>query len=246
MTTLLSRRLFLRRAGVATASAAAVLTPPIVVAATSAPTENPDLLAAGQELAKAEAVFLKADAAKEAAHRAFDAICPKMPDELVTGADSVLGHCCEGEVDGELNPVYPPAAVDENGKTYYPGPRRILSSQRLRDTVAHEAPRSRYVREAKKMLPVAERYEAEFEAARQTAGLPSATEVRYWAGHEVAKLAERIKDMPAATWAGIGIKARAIVACSRIGDRENYGALLYAAPLLAADAARIAAETVET
>jgi hypothetical protein len=244
MTTLLSRRLFLRRAGVVAATAATI-TVPVVATAAAHPIENPDLLAAGRELAKAEAAFLEADAAKEAARRAFDAICPKLPNDLVTDTDSVLGHCCEGEVDGELNPVYPPAATGENGKTYYPGPRRILSSHRLRNTIAHDAPRSRHVREAKKMLPIAERYEAEFEAARQTAGLPAAIEARYWAGHEVAKLAERIKDMPAATWAGIGIKARAIVACSRIGDRENYGALLHAAPLLAADAARIAAEKVE-
>jgi hypothetical protein len=95
------------------------------------------------------------------------------------------------------------------------------------------------------MLPIAERYEAEFEAARQNTGLPAAIEARFWAGHAVTNIAERIKDMPAATWAGIGIKARAIVACSRIGDRENYGALLYAAPLLAADAARIANKTAE-
>jgi hypothetical protein len=242
---MLSRRLFLRRAGIATASAAAAIAPSVVAAASPAPVENPDLLAVGRELAKAEAAFLKADEAKVAALRAFEAIRPAMPDELVTQSGSVLGHCCEGEVDGELNPVYPPAAVDENGKTYYPGPRRILSSDRLRDTIAHEAPRSRYVREAKKMLPIAERYEAEFKAARQAVGLPQAVEARFWAGHEVAKLAEQIKDMPAVTWAGIGIKARAIVACSRIGDRENYGALLYAAPLLAADAARIATKTAE-
>jgi hypothetical protein len=221
------------------------MAPTVVAAATPTPAENSDLLAAGRELDKAEAAFLEADEAKAAARRAFDAICPAMPPELVTGADSVLGHCCEGEVDGELNPVYPPAAVDEDGKTYYPGPRRILSSHRLRDTVAHEAPRSRYVREAKKMLPIAERYEAEFEAARRATGLPAAIEARFWAGHEVANIAERIKDLPAVTWAGIGIKARAIVACSRIGDRENYGALLYAAPLLAADAARIASESGE-
>jgi hypothetical protein len=244
MTNLLSRRLFLRRAGVAAASAATAAVP-VVANATTQPAENPDLLAAGEELAKAEAAFLKADEAKAAARRAFDAICPKMPEELVTQSGSVLGHACEGEVDGELNPVYPPAAVDENGKTYYPGPRRIISSHRLRDTIAHEAPRSKYVREAKKMLPIAERYEAEFDAARQAAGLPAAIEARFWAGQEIAKLAEPIKDMPVATWAGIGIKARAIVACSCIGDRENYGALLYAAPLLAADAARLAAEKVE-
>lgn len=242
---MLSRRLFLRRAGVATASAAVAMAPAIVTAATPAPAENPDLLAAGNALAKAEAAFLKADEAKAAARRAFDAICPGMPEELITQSGSVLGYCCEGEVDGELNPVYPPAAVDENGTTYYPAPRRILSSHRLRDTIAHEAPRSKYVREAKKMLPIAERYEAEFMAARQVAGLPAAIEARFWAGHEVTNIAERIKDMPAVTWAGIGVKARAIVACSRIGDRENYGALLYAAPLLAADAARIAAATGE-
>jgi hypothetical protein len=243
MTTLLSRRLFLRRAGVVAATAATVAVP--VVAKAAAVTENPELLAAGADLAKAEVTFLKADEAKTAARRAFDVICPKMPEELVTQSDSILGHCCEGEVDGELDPIYPPPIVGKDGKTEHPRPRRILSSHRLRTTIAHEAPRSRYVREAKKMLPIAEQYEAEFEAARQTTGLPAAIEARFWAGQEVAKLAEQMKDMPVATWAGIGIKARAIVACSRIGDRENYGALLFAAPLLAADAARLAAETVE-
>jgi hypothetical protein len=54
-----------------------------------------------------------------------------------------------------------------------------------------------------------------------------------------------MREMPVATWAGVGIKARAIVACARIGDRANYRTLLLDAPQLAADAARLAAEKVE-
>jgi len=67
-------------------------------------------------------------------------------------------------------------------------------------------------------------------------------EAREDASRDLDMAAQALCGLPASSMLGVALKARAIIACAKIGVGEKYRALLVIGPGLADDAARIAAE----
>lgn len=217
MDTILSRRSFLGRAMAATSVVA-------LSGATTLPAEKPELRAIAAELDAADNALGVANQAKADALRRFEATEPARPADLFAT-----------ELDG-----FAIAEKDCEGRRIVPE-RWILTATCLQLDAEDYGPRSKRGKEARRRLPIAEKFEADYAAALAASGLPAAIANRKQAADAVEDLAARLEKLPASTWEGVAIKARAIDLCEKVGVAAHTRALLYLGPVLAKDAARLGA-----
>lgn len=233
---LLGRRRFVSAMGALALSglpAAAAIVPAEVSATAAA--ETSELLARGEKLHSLIRAFRAARTHHGKALAAFLRLRPAMPDELLLSTSAERAehwHHSDDETDLDGNVMWPPNGGPElNGRGM---PCRIISADRLRANGRFNR-RTKIGRLHARLLDLAERYEAGCEAASHAAGLPAATEAKYWAGYRLEKAAQELRDLPARTLEELAIKALAIVACTAIGKDEELRAIGLIGPQLAAD-----------
>jgi hypothetical protein len=131
----------------------------------------------------------------------------------------VLKHGTETECDVDGNALLP---VETRDGKHFP-PRRILQARHLRLEFEDCDGRSRLGKYLKHLIPMAERYEADCETARDRSGLRVATEAQYLAASEVVEAATAIRKIEARSYPGLAIKARAIIASDRAAKEMDGG-----------------------
>jgi hypothetical protein len=190
----------------ATVAGGAMLAPALARSAVSR--EKPELIALGAELDQAEATFHAAHGAKVRARAAFDAVCPAVPSELVSKGDEEISFLRVPEEDIEGNRVYlEPTATS----------RSILTYGRLESWAEDYGPRTKLGRLIRKKLEVVRDYEQRVAEAADQTGIKEAIDARQQAIRRIDILVGKISEINASSEQGILIKARAILACGKIG-----------------------------
>lgn len=226
MTSQHSRRALLR--GIAAASA--LIGSTTVVGACAQPVENPALLALGEQFAQAETVFKAADARKHSALAEYHRLSPARPDELYGRYDAIE---CVQEIDIEGNGVSYP-----DGPSYY---RPVIHVSHLKSALAHYRPRSAAHRLAKRLLPIAERYEAGIESAKTRSDVIAALDDWSDAVVRLESVVGKIAGITARTKGGLLIKARALAVLSKVSEPHQFRASVTIGPSLAKDILTIVA-----
>lgn len=211
-----SRRGFLARAAGALAGSSVVG----LVAVALLP-ENPDLLALGERIEPLLAAYRAALARYNEARATAEANCPAVPDEIVVKGPQ-WHICAEREQDVDGKDVWPPNYVGEDGKTYVRAPRYLLNSVYTRAAVERGNlycdGRTRFGKQLRKLISIAERYEAEREAAIEASGIRDAAHNRYLAAVDIERLAYDVREFEPRTMAGVLIHARALTAMRESSD----------------------------
>lgn len=212
----LPRRAFLGRVAAAlaigtTANVGVIVarSAPIAPASVAIPTpaEDPALLALGDQLDPLLTAYREAKARQQDALSIFAQRCPVLPDVLVrTREDRItFAGCTERESDVFGRDVWP------EGKPVRP-PREILKAGLLRRHMENLSPRSKHGKRVKSLIAVAEKYEAEREAAMEGSGFPDAYEATYHAATAIDVLAWKVRETLPVTMAGVLIHARTLAA----------------------------------
>ena len=163
------------------------------------PTENPDLIAAGEAFDRAEAAYVTADERRREARALCDQLCPAMPSELVlTREELETWFCGELECDVEGIPVYQPDRQQ----------RKISTTRYLRIEAKDYGPRTKAGKAVRAKLKVAEPYEAAVASAKERSGLVPAMLARCCALYDLEDAAHAVFRAPALTPAGLHLKAR--------------------------------------
>jgi hypothetical protein len=217
MTTTMSRRFFLARAATGTAVAALPAAgTAIALAATppaSPPTEDPALLALGEQIYPLLKTNRAAVERKRAARALAEKLCPPVPDELVVTMQrhGMFIGCTERETDVEGKDVWPPPEPD--GIHRRP-PRQIIQSALVEKSFADTSPRSKLGKQIRKRIETARKYEAERKAAIERSDIKAAKDGMYFAAADVEDLAWKVREVEPVTMIGVLIQARALVAHS--------------------------------
>lgn len=190
----------------------------------SIPSENPDLLRLEQEFVTLETAFYDAEEKKRAARALFETLAPQVPDDLVlTREEQQLSREPLWLRIGEEERDIEGARVLHDGEQW--APRIIAYSGHLDEVALLHSPRTKIGRLIRRKLKVARVYESARDAAEERSGFQPAAIARYWAAHNLENFCLRqIGKAPARTMAGSVIKARALIACSKIGQDEHYRA----------------------
>jgi hypothetical protein len=228
MTTLLSRRLFLRKA--ASTLPAVVVTAVPTVTAIAAEVVDP-IAAMGPEVDQAKNAVQAAQAALEKAVATFEAICPMPSKELIAEPTSWLRSFAVDEVDARYN-----RRIRQGEMT----PLRIAHSQPMRDRLDRLDKRTIEARGLKRLIPIAEAYEAAFEAARETSGMDAVESDLSLAEWQVESVIATMSETAATSLAGVGVKAQAILAFAELGPDLAFRARNNISTPLAEDVAALA------
>jgi hypothetical protein len=236
----IGRRGFLGRT---VAALAAATTANVAALATTRPaaaaiTELPELIDAGQRLEAALAEWRAADAARLAARAIAESTVPPVPDEIICKAAHFWAGCAEEETDVEGKRLPVVLFTDEDGKTRGRTPRRIIQADALRQQVEDGRiycdGRTRFGKTVKRIIAMAERYEAERTAAIEKSGLPDAIVRAFLASQAIDKIAREVADMQPQTFAGTSIMARvlcAYVETEAYSGNRQWGAMILGKPL---------------
>lgn len=226
-----SRRSFFRGAGIS--AVAAVAGVPSFPASAAIP-ENPELLTLGSEFDKAEAAYAAADARYREARVPYDALRPAVPEELTPpGWRHPLG-------DGK--PLYDAAGEHWNGRERVD----VLTADWLRWVGGDYGPRTKVGRQLKRLLPIAERFDAAIREAEEQSGIVPAVAARKEARAAVEAAAKALLEAPARTTVGLVLKARSLTATSLMWDNGmsilsvTHGAKFAAEVVAIADGGRLA------
>jgi hypothetical protein len=221
----MSRRAVFTGAGAAaTVVGGAMLAPALARSATAR--EKPELIAWGAELDQAEATFHAAHDVKVRARAAFDAVCPPVPSELVLKVDEKI-YFVHGELEEDIegNRVYLAPGVSRN----------ILTCRHLESWAKDYSPRTKFGRAIRKKLEIARDYEQRVAEAASQTGIKEAIDARQQAIKRIDILVRKISEINASSEHGILIKARAILACGKIGRCDMMLATVLCGPGLARD-----------
>lgn len=183
--------------------------------------------------------FRLAEDGKTAARARYDAVAPALPDEL--RAPKNAGHWNGDHSARRLQ--------DVEGKDVLSDPTNLLSeipyfyASGLRLDVEDYSARTALGKSARRLLPIAEAYDAEVEAAKAASGIDAAIDVVGKAVDGVRNAVDALMQIPAMTPAGVLAK---IMACERFKDTDReYPGASYAIvgikwlPSLIADADRL-------
>ena len=209
------RRGFLRQlAGLTVAAPAATLP---VLAAASPIGEDPALLSLARDLDRAEARARDAAARLAAAEAIYDARKADVPADLVFDRWSPECRILEAKTETRYN-----------GKLAEPTARGrlIVEAAKLRELVAQADGRTRFGRRVRRMLKVAESYEADLAALEHRLDLPDLTAEQSKADRDQHLVVERIVKTEACTMAGLALKARAPARHGRQRLQHGHGLLL--------------------
>lgn len=211
----ITRRLFLRR-GASVAAVSSVALAPVAAAAMPRPEENPELLAIGEELKDLSAEYESAAQAKGEARARYHALVPAVPVELVVRQQDVPWGLAMSQHE-----------VDVDGRAVYPT-RHIFSAKVMEadhNFRWHRKARTPHYRKVlQRLCRVAKEHEKAVAEAREASGYDPADDAEYFAGVELAKLAERCAKVRALTVSGLFIKAGVYEAS--IKAREHKDGLL--------------------
>ena len=228
------RRGFLRQLAGFTAAAPAVAMP--VIAAAAPVNEDPALLSLTRDLDRAGARARSTVERLAAAEAIYDARKAGVPADLVF--DRWTPECRILEAKTETR---------YNGKLTNPTARGrfIVDAASLRELVAQADGRTRFGKRVRRMLKVAEPYEADLAALEQRLGLPDLTAEQSNAERDQHLVVERIVKTEARTMAGLALKARALLVMGGSGYSMVTGSWwgkTFAENVVAVEAARLAVD----
>jgi hypothetical protein len=231
-----SRRSFLFRGATAAAAVAVPLAPAVALSAAPKLAELPEILQIGADLAAAERAFDAAFETKRQARALAEQLCPPIPEELIVAPWDRYW---------QLDPTKRDE-IDIEGKTVWPAgpkarPRQIVAASGLRIDVQDHRPRTKLGKLARRLLKVAEEHEQGRENARQQSGLVEAEHAVSQAEVALQVVAFQADKAPAATLAGVTIKARAMLAQARADGSPHVAAMQHGRALAEAVAALAAA-----
>jgi hypothetical protein len=209
---LTDRRSFLRRAVTALAAGAAVNATAIVATrpapAGDLPQEDPAIIALGKRIEPLLTAYRNAAEDRLKARATAEANCPAVPEELVCEGMRLAG-CTNAERDVEGEKIKCARL-----------PRRILNSEDTKGAIARGNlicdRRTRFGKEVAKLIDIAEKYEAEREAAIEQSGLRDAMYCQWEAAHEIEELAYQASEIEPRTMAGALIQARVLTAYAEV------------------------------
>jgi hypothetical protein len=178
--------------------------------------ENAELLSLGEKIEPALVAWHGCLARRLECRAAADRVWPVVPEELIltkedrTTFSGVWSIAYIDEVDAEGARVY------VNGPNL-PG-RRIFYADGLRQTLDYWkwSPRNPIGRRVRKLIKIAEKYEADCDAAIEASGIVEAAEAQYNARTEIDRVAFEIRDIPPVTMQGLLIHARSHAAIDEV------------------------------
>ncbi|HEV7247934.1 MAG TPA: hypothetical protein VGN93_13200 [Shinella sp.] len=216
-----TRRHFLRGAAAASALASAPL-----ATASTAPVENPDLIALGDEFDAAYARLVEASARVDELTPVFRAIAPPIPIEISGEEHQPFGGWRYAD-------FYRDPASTKFKDMKGPTGRRVMviPSYRL-DQIFKDEEMPESIR---KMHTIALDFEAGTEAALQTTGLASAIDGYHNAECRLRRLVSEMANVRARTPAGLAIKIRATGVYAGLGAEERFSAGQWLANAMWAD-----------
>jgi hypothetical protein len=185
----------------------------------------------GPAVDQAKNAVQAAQAALDKAVATFDAICPMPPEELIAEPTSWLRSFAVDEVDARYNRRIRPSEMT---------PLRIAHSQPMRDRLDGLDKRTNEARQLKRLIPIAEAYEAAFEDARETSGMDAVGSDLSLAEWQVETVIATMSETPATALAGLGVKAQAILAFAELGPELAFRARNNISTALAEDVAALA------
>jgi len=234
-----SRRGFLGRtvAAFAAAGAANVTAMAATRPAATAPGEHPDLVAAGQRLVVLQAEYQEADALRSNAIAVANALAPRVPDEIVVrGPQCLFWACCTDEL------------RDIEGKIVERGVHIIDSrmlTERIDKGYVTADGRTKFGKKCRSLIAIAQKYEAERDAAIEQSRLQEHQARVYWAGYEIKKLAREVAEIEPQTIAGVAVLARFQCAFEALEeDREKGHSAMILGPPMARAVARLDRDAV--
>jgi len=183
------------------------------------------------------------------AREVAEGLWPEVPAEILTTLDdrrSYPSRCYARETDMDGSEVWPPTYVGEDGKTYGLPPRQLFRAKPLKGLmVEHEIrPRTKWGRQLKAIIAVAEKYEAACAHAIEVSGIDEAKGTICEAARSLEDLASQVRKIGPRTMSGVLIQASVLVANDEAaehahlsyrhvgfaGGRELANALLRLAP----------------
>ena len=220
-----SRRALLR--GAATVLPALAI-PSVAAAAQTLPTAAPPRIrfsgvAVSSELRARVAEYLKAQVAfkatitrKSEACAAFKRLCPPVPNDLVVNRATQRFASGQPELDIEGNTVWPP----ENNRPY----RRLHFAEQMRALKDRHDGRSAAGRLGRRLLPIAERYEAAWHRADERSGASLAVEACRHAERNAEVKFYEVGKFRALSVHDVAMKASCYAEAVALGKREiPYG-----------------------
>jgi hypothetical protein len=228
-----TRRSFLQRLGIGTATAAL---PAVALAAKAiappAVSEDPALLTLNENLLKAINHARAAEARAAHALAEFNRLKPSLPPELITTGVMRRQFSSEREVDVFGKDVWPIDPIDP--QRFLPV-RQLFTVQSLSEDIPKWSARSKNGRFLRGRLKIARAYEADLEHAATATNIADAhleafdavmAACRIISGsHDVNGVVQQagLIDIPARSLQGLLIKARAAEFMSRLDIDHQYG-----------------------
>jgi hypothetical protein len=191
--------------------------------------ENPELLRMGLEIAELEKQLVDVVVEREAARARCRAMWPELPEDIRW--QRLHHHWFDYEHERD---------EDERIRHHdVKKPSRLVVTVASLQQCAVEDGRQRYVRLARKLLPIADRYQTAREAAMRDSGFLDLRSKASGLAFDIEQLSDAISKCACETFRGLSIKARALQAAMLAGDEvdHHYGfrAKLVHAEIMARD-----------
>jgi hypothetical protein len=209
---------------VATRPAAAAVPLAPLASPLVSPTEDPSLIALGEEFDRLAAAWEAADTRYREARAEAERIAPELPADLRV-VDPMPAHLRRGwryarDVEGKELPW--PKKVGPDGTSEVYRPPRVLFADRLEnECLPAVRPRSKAAKDIRRRIAAAEQYEAAVKAAAEASGLPDARQEREWAATDLEGVVWKIGRATSRTLDGVLIQARAVATLDRIEQEKR-------------------------
>lgn len=244
----IGRRGFLGRTVAALAAAGAVNV--TAIAATrpdQSVTELPELIDAGQRLDGLLIDWRAAQASRLEARALAERLVPPVPDEIVCRGP-MWAACTEEVTDVEGKQLGLVFVTDESGKKRVIPPQQIIDATALRRQIEggriYCDGRTKFGKRVKRMIAVAEQYEAERAAAIERSGIDVHIERCTITAMRIQAIARDVAELEPLTMLGASVQARALVAWAEAHDNYDKGwAQLVLGVPLARSIARLTVES---
>jgi hypothetical protein len=180
--------------------------------------EDLAIIALGERIEPLLTAYRKAAEDRLKARANAEASCPAVPEDLVS-KDTFWAGCTVGELDVEGREILHDVFTADGTKCARL-PRRIFNSEETKAAIARGNlycdRRTKFGKEIGKKIEIAERYEAEREAAIEQSGLRDAMQCQWEAAYEIEKLAYEARDIEPRTTGGVLVQARVLAAYAEV------------------------------
>jgi hypothetical protein len=182
--------------------------------------ENPRLLRLFEQLDQAAASFAEALAHRARCRELAVAAYPEPPADITwLPGEHPPAWCAvdsETDVDGKI--VYWKGDPERFRST----PRRIARAVWLKEFLEHEDGRTKDARAARRMVPIAERYEAAIEGALNDSGYTAARDECYHLAQRISRITMLVYKCECRTPEGVAIKAFALLTACEADSVDDY------------------------